>query len=677
MAYKRLLTNPEATYKNYFRNVYATYGMSADSNLKNLSSKIKAGYLPEKSYKIYVPKPNGLNRMYTLMSVEDQIVYQAFANKLADQLVQLDSVKKRYKKSVFGNLYAGKNSDFFFQKWDESYKAYTKAVIKAYKAGNNYIASFDLTACYDSINHNLLRDILCKYHFSEDCIRTFIAMLEKWCSPSKDYVLGVGIPQGPQASGIMAEAVLGEYDKYIEDLQKKYAFKYYRYVDDIRILSKDEKTVKWVLFHLDKKSKELGLFPQASKISVHKIERIEDEIKQISKPLFEDDIEEEEKPDEAAISIATLVKAKSKDTTSLKRYMQYLEPNARNNKIALKLIKLYPETNNAFIYYIQRYPRVLPSKIVKYIKECCLDYTRQYYAGALLKVSVLNMSKRDIKGFGDVASVLLKADKKEHFIFDLLFKEQLYLLLILSNKNTAKTYLKKVKSEDNWWIRQQLLADLVKVGAPDEITKKLVNFCITSIIADESLCAAMQIVIEPDKYIIPNRKQISSVAQEALKQAGIITRGKYSTSQINKYLENITGEKWSFKWKALLKAEHDNVERCMFAAMTYWKTDLTAFVNLMDTIDDRLLSVITVKHTELGGYNLGQIGSIISSRRLATNVPKFHLMINEIHALRLSSFLSHPEVRNTGKYTGPIPYKEKKRILNLLKDGFREIETYW
>ena len=117
--------------------------MAKDNNIHNLSKKMKSGYVPERSFKVYVPKPNGLNRMYTLMSVEDQIVYQAYANKLADQM-QVESIKRRYKKSVFGNLYAGKNSDFLFQRWEDSYKAFTKAIIKAFKNGNEYIASFSL-----------------------------------------------------------------------------------------------------------------------------------------------------------------------------------------------------------------------------------------------------------------------------------------------------------------------------------------------------------------------------------------------------------------------------------------------------------------------------------------------------------------------------------------------------
>lgn len=676
LAYERLLTNPEATYKNYFRNIYATYSMAVDDNIRNLSSKMRSGYVAGTPYKIYIPKTNGLNRMYTLMPIEDQIVYQAFANKLADQM-QIEVVKKRYKKSVFGNLYAGKESKFFFQKWEDSYKSYTKSIIKAYKAGNGYIASFDLTACYDSINHNLIKDILHKYHFTEECVKQFIRLLEEWCSPSKKHLLGSGIPQGPQASGIIAEAVLGEYDAFIENIQKQYDFKYFRYVDDIKILAKDEETVKWILFLLDKKSKELGLFPQASKVSVHKIEKIEDEIKQISKPLFEDELDEEAKPEIATEAIIELVKNKSRDITTIKRYFQYVEPNTHNNKLALKLLGMYPEMISSFVYYVRRYPRKLPETILNYIKECCEDKTKQYYAGLLLQVSVYNMSSKAVAEFGSLADSLLKKDNRHQFIYDFLFKEQLYLLLILSKIFTTKTYINRIKREKNWWIHQELLSDLYKCNAPDEIVKKVVNHCLISQNQDEALCATMLVVINSSSYALPARNMIAPIAQVSLKQAGVIQRSKYSSSQINKYLEKITEQKWNFQWKTKLGADHDYIEKTIFAAMSYWKTDLTAFVNLWDTIDDRVLSIFVPTHAGFGIYTLGKIGGYTSNTKLNQELPKFSRMIIQIHEYRLSSYLSHSKVRDTGNYTGPIPYKENKKINKILIDGMTELINYW
>lgn len=205
---------------------------------------MKSGYLPTNTIRVFMPKANGLSRMYTLMSIEDQIVYQAYANVLAEGLVAIPQVRKRYKKSVFGNLYSNSVSQFFYQKWQDSYKAYTKAIIKAYESGKKYIASFDLTACYDSINHHLLRTVLTdKCRFSDNCANMFIQLLAQWES-SCSLELAIGIPQGPQASGIVAEAILAEYDSYIEKIQKETSFLYFRYVDDIRILADNEPRTK-------------------------------------------------------------------------------------------------------------------------------------------------------------------------------------------------------------------------------------------------------------------------------------------------------------------------------------------------------------------------------------------------------------------------------------------------
>ena len=75
---------------------------------------MKSGYLPTNTIRVFMPKANGLSRMYTLMSIEDQIVYQAYANVLAEGLVAIPQVRKRYKKSVFGNLYSNSVSQFFY-----------------------------------------------------------------------------------------------------------------------------------------------------------------------------------------------------------------------------------------------------------------------------------------------------------------------------------------------------------------------------------------------------------------------------------------------------------------------------------------------------------------------------------------------------------------------------------
>lgn len=96
------------------------------------------------------------------------------AEKLRPRVVQ------RYNKQVFGHLYAGKASIWFYRKWSAGYKAFNEAAREAFNDGFTYTASFDLTACYDSLDHGVLRHFLKKLGLDPDFCRMFTDWLEKW-----------------------------------------------------------------------------------------------------------------------------------------------------------------------------------------------------------------------------------------------------------------------------------------------------------------------------------------------------------------------------------------------------------------------------------------------------------------------------------------------------------------
>ena len=677
LAYNRLITNPENTYKSYFRDAYTAYGMADEANLRLLRSKIRVGYLPASTIRVFMPKANGLSRMYTLLSIEDQIVYQAYANKIAEALISIPEIKKRYRKSVFGNLFSSSDSIFFYQPWQNSYRAYTRSIIQAYNRGNTYIASFDLTACYDSINHHLLSIILQnECHFTENCAKAFIDLLVKWES-SDGLELATGIPQGPQASGIVAEAVLAEYDAYIESLQKKIHFQYFRYVDDIRILAEQEDIVRWVLFLLDKKSKELGLFPQSSKISVHKINDIDTEVKRISKPLFdEEDCDDDKKASLALDSVRKLLKEEPADLTTIRRYFRYVKQDAKSNKIAILAVKKYPNLIHSFAYYVQRYPRKVPSSISNYIFECCKDKTQQFASGILLNAIIDNISSTDIQRFTSLSEEILRRDRKERFIVDCRFRITLFCFVMMYSSKFDQRW-KRMIIKSSWWERSWFLYRILGRNCNDGLRETFVREYITAPECDVALSGAHCYVQSSMNERIPPIAMMSPYVQHLFKQAGIIQRSRYSNSQISRYLKEIIGLSVKFHWKKALGKEHDRVEIMLFTAIGYWKTDLTAFVNLWDTIDDKILSIVTCTHPELGGYTLGKVGCIKDSIKLKGTLPYYHKMCMELHKLRLSSFLSHSVIRSTQQYTGPIPQKKRKLIQNLLKDGIEELVNYW
>ena len=73
-----------------------------------------------------------------------------------------------------------------------------------------------------------------------------------------------GIPQGPIGSSFLADLYLFHLD--LEIKETKLDIKYIRYVDDIRIFSKDKVTGQRAIAYLDLLARDLGLIPQASKI---------------------------------------------------------------------------------------------------------------------------------------------------------------------------------------------------------------------------------------------------------------------------------------------------------------------------------------------------------------------------------------------------------------------------
>ena len=123
-----------------------------------------------------MPKPSGAIRPITLLTVEDQIVYQACVNLIADALKK--RTLRRYDKRVFAHLYAGKSSPFFNKRWQTTYRKFGNRIRSAYADGYDCIADFDLASFYDSIDHHVLKHFLHELEIDEDTISFLLECLK-------------------------------------------------------------------------------------------------------------------------------------------------------------------------------------------------------------------------------------------------------------------------------------------------------------------------------------------------------------------------------------------------------------------------------------------------------------------------------------------------------------------
>ena len=260
------------------RGIYA-FGAALDENLMDLSQAILAGKVePRTPAKFYHPKANGMQRTFTVLQVEDAIIYQALANAIATE-----TYEQRCEKTPF--IFANRlNSDvsqgtailddadanlFFFQRWEPSWKLFRDAVDGILdQSASVFEFATDITGFFDGVPQSLLLDTLTRAGLPEQARDWLGRALAIWSGTREGSTPGVGIPQGPDASAFFADLFLDPLDQQLGEQ----GLKYFRYVDDIRIFSHDRAELRRHLVQIDRWLKTRGLSLNAKKTSIQKVD---------------------------------------------------------------------------------------------------------------------------------------------------------------------------------------------------------------------------------------------------------------------------------------------------------------------------------------------------------------------------------------------------------------------
>ena len=231
---------------------------------------------PLSDHKVYIPKPSATLRTMSLLSIVDVVVYQAMVNIIADH--SNNFLISHENQNVLGNLYAGPRKRWMLKPWKTQYNRFVKRIIDIYNSGNKWIASTDIVAFYDTIDHERLIGVIKRYcPEDEKFFGLFKKCISKWAAHSNLISMSRGIPQGSNASDFLANLYLHEIDR----IMIVEGYHYVRYVDDIRILGTDKATVQRGLILFDLELKRAGLVAQVNKTSIHKIEDIEKEVNRL------------------------------------------------------------------------------------------------------------------------------------------------------------------------------------------------------------------------------------------------------------------------------------------------------------------------------------------------------------------------------------------------------------
>jgi hypothetical protein len=282
------------------------FGANLQINCNNLSNKIIEGlYKPQRGFKFYVPKPSYTNRTKTLLYAEDAIVYQAIADSIA---LESYNALKEQESFVFGSVLSPEvlkgvaileeedPNYFFFKFWKNLFNSFKDSIIHSIEVDKaQYKFETDITGFFDCIPHyNLLAKLSERFKVEDEILDLLSACLNIWSGTKESVTPGVGVPQGPLPSFLLANLILHDLD----DLIISEGFKYYRYMDDIKIYGYEERELVKALVLIDKYLKGNGLSINSKKTTIEKIEEgVEDatvkELKKVETFTFYDAIDDD------------------------------------------------------------------------------------------------------------------------------------------------------------------------------------------------------------------------------------------------------------------------------------------------------------------------------------------------------------------------------------------------
>lgn len=674
-AYRWIQSNPDALYKSFFRDAYTAYAASSDYNLIRLRKHLlRYAYEPTHGSKIFFPKPSGILRPYTLLSVDDQIVYQACINVVAERLKP--NIKNRYFKNIFGHIYAGKSSDFFYIKWQKGYRAYSKTVIDISNDGYNFVADFDLMSFYDSIDHAVIEYFLKDIDIDSELTDFLLNCLKIWTSNTWTNVSNViyhghGIPQGPLASGLLSEVVL----KHIDDRGtrgRKRTIKYLRYVDDIKLFAKDKKPLRQRLVSLDLASREIGLFPQGAKISLREIGNPYDEIKSISglDELVYAPGKNQERIRNELLSLYSRGEVKKENITRFKYLLARVEPNYRLNKALIGVLGNQPFLAINIASYFGRYKK-LPRKSAEALVHFVVNEDIYHAVQASILFAIINNMVEPYKSFllGYCYERLLGTKDNPP---QPTFKSALIAWVLYNNRLTYAEMHKLLSEEMDWWIVKDALKYLQVDQYGQASYEEFLNILMrTTIGNDVARLAALKIVddkLEPR----PPIREASEAARLLLYAAGKIRHIGKPESLVGRTLCYVLKQTFpSYNWAKLCGPSHRDAEYIAFTIKRYYESDINSCIVTLDSLCDLIFEKLFEKH--LPGKNYGNYGGMLKNPTLKGKLPQTCNAFEQLHRLRLQSITAHPRESRTGKPTRRLKHHDFYKIRPLLQSAFSEI----
>lgn len=224
-------------------------------------------YEPGPAVHFDIPKPGFTIRYSSETNIIDRLIYQACVDFIAHELDKIHSasIYSHRTNTDWGNKY------FFKYAVDEWNQFLSDTRLELDKEENEVLLITDLSNYYESIS---IKDLNNTLNFQIENLKIspkrkkefkkvssqLNRLLSNWCQPDTKR----GIPQNRDASSFLSNIFLNP----VDDVIIKAGYKYFRYMDDIRIVCKNKFEARKVLKLLVKELRKKGLNVNSKKTQI-------------------------------------------------------------------------------------------------------------------------------------------------------------------------------------------------------------------------------------------------------------------------------------------------------------------------------------------------------------------------------------------------------------------------